>query len=85
MDPREFRLVMKHYFFKGKTTQETKSELEKYYGESAPSTRTVYKWFGYFHSGHMSTNNADHSGRPAEVTTVENTDKIHGMVRRTDN
>jgi hypothetical protein len=58
----------------------TKEMLDKHYGESAPSIRTVYKWFQNFHSGHMSTSNAERSGRPVEATTPEIVDKIHDMV-----
>jgi len=31
MDEREFRVLMKHYFMKGKSPQETKEKLEKNY------------------------------------------------------
>lgn len=80
MDEREFRVVMKHYFMKGKTAQETKTKLDKHYGGSAPSIRTVYKWFGNFWNGHMSTNDAERPGRPVQVTTAETIEKIHDMV-----
>lgn len=66
---------MKHYFLKGKAAQETKSKVGKHYGESATSTRTVYRWFGYFHSGHMSTNDNEYSRWPVQVTTAENIEK----------
>ena len=83
MDEREFRVLIKHYFMKGKSPQETKEKLEKNYGQSAPSIRTVYKWFQNFRSGHMSTSDAERSersGRPVEATTQEIIDKIHDMV-----
>uniref|UniRef100_T1H825 Mos1 transposase HTH domain-containing protein n=1 Tax=Rhodnius prolixus TaxID=13249 RepID=T1H825_RHOPR len=37
MDEKEFRVLTKHYFMKGKTSQETKEKLDKHYGDSAPS------------------------------------------------
>lgn len=40
---REFRVVIKYYFVKGKTLQETKILLYKNYGESVPSISKVYK------------------------------------------
>jgi histone-lysine N-methyltransferase SETMAR len=61
---------------KGKSPQETKEKLDKYYGKSAPSIRTVYKWFQNFRC-HMSTTDAECSGRPVEATTPEIVDKIH--------
>lgn len=67
MNEKEFRVAIKHYFMKGKTPQETKEKLDKYYGDSAPSIRIV--WFQNFRSVHMGTSNAERSGRPVEVTT----------------
>uniref|UniRef100_T1HMH2 Mos1 transposase HTH domain-containing protein n=1 Tax=Rhodnius prolixus TaxID=13249 RepID=T1HMH2_RHOPR len=32
MDEKEFRVLIKHYFMKGKTPQETKEKLDKHYG-----------------------------------------------------
>uniref|UniRef100_A0A0K2TTX7 Histonelysine Nmethyltransferase SETMARlike [Hydra vulgaris] n=1 Tax=Lepeophtheirus salmonis TaxID=72036 RepID=A0A0K2TTX7_LEPSM len=53
--------------------------FDKYYGDSAPSIRIVYKWFQNFRSVHMSTSDAKRSGRPVEITTPEIIDKIHDM------
>lgn len=80
MDEREFRVLIKHYFMKGKSPQNTKKKLDKHYGESAPSIRTIYKWFQNFRNGYMSTSDAERSGRPVEASTSENIDKIHDMV-----
>uniref|UniRef100_T1HQR4 HTH_48 domain-containing protein n=1 Tax=Rhodnius prolixus TaxID=13249 RepID=T1HQR4_RHOPR len=51
MDEKEFRVLIKHYFMKGKTPQETKEKLDKHYSDSAPSIRTVYKWFQAWSGG----------------------------------
>lgn len=48
MDEREFRVDIKHNFLKKKTAQKTKLKLDKPYGESAPSIRTINKWFDNF-------------------------------------
>ena len=80
MDEKEFRVLIKHYFMKDKSPQETKEKLDKHYGDSAPSIRTVYKWFQNFRSGHMDTSDAERSGRPVSATTPEIIDKIHNMV-----
>ena len=43
-DEKEFRVVIKHYFLKGKALQETKAKLDKHYNESSiPSIRTIDK------------------------------------------
>ncbi|XP_025155966.1 histone-lysine N-methyltransferase SETMAR-like [Harpegnathos saltator] len=80
MDKREFRVLLKHYFIKGKTPKETKEKLDKNYGKSAPSISTVYKWFQNFRNGNMSTSDAERSGRPVEATTPKIIDKIHNIV-----
>jgi len=80
MDEREFRVLIKRYFMKGKSPQEAKEKLDKHYGESASLIRMVCKWFQNFRSGHMSTSDTEHSGRPVEATTPEIVDKIHDMV-----
>ena len=78
MDEKEFRVLIKHYFMKDKSPQETK--LDKHYGDSAPSIRTAYKWFQNFRSGHMDTSDAERSGHFVSATTPEIIDKIHNMV-----
>jgi galactokinase len=80
MDKGEFCVLIKNYFKKGKLLQETKKKLDKHYGVSAPSIRTVYRWFQNFRSGHMSTNDAECSGCLVAATTPEIFDKIHDMV-----
>ena len=41
MEKSEFRVLIKHYFLRGKTESETKAKLDKYSPDSAPS----YEWF----------------------------------------
>ena len=80
MEKSEFRVLIKHYFLRKKTVLETKERLDKYYGDSAPSISMVKKWFTEFRCGRTSTNDAERSGRPREVITLEIVDKIHGMI-----
>lgn len=80
MDEKEFRVLIKHYFLKGKTAEVTHKKLHKHYGVCAPAIRTIYKWMGNFRRGDMSTADAERSGRPVEVTTPEIIDKIHDMI-----
>lgn len=60
MDKKEFCVVIKKNFLKGKTPQEIKNKLEKYYDDSAPSIRTVYKWFSNFQTVPMNMDGAEH-------------------------
>lgn len=80
MEKSEFRVLIKHYFLRKKTVNQTKEKLDKYYGDSAPSISMVKKWFTDFRCGRTSTNDAERSGRPIEVNTPENVEKIHDMV-----
>ena len=57
------------------------NRLDKHYGDSAPSIRSVYKWFQIFRSGHMSENIAERSGHPVKATTLpEIIDKVHDIL-----
>lgn len=80
MDKNEFRALIKHYFLRGKTAKETKEKLDKYYGTSAPANSTVIYWFAEFKRGRTSTIDEHRSGRPKEVTTEENIEKILDIV-----
>ena len=48
--------------------------------DSTQSISMVNKWFTDFRCGRTSTNDAERSGRPIEVNTPENVEKIHDMV-----
>lgn len=80
MEKKEFRVLIKHYFLRGKSITETEEKLRKYYGDSAPSHGMVHKWFTEFRCGRTNTTDAERSGRPAEITTEEMINKIHDIV-----
>ena len=73
-------MLIKHYLLRKKTITQTKAKLDKYYGDSAPSISMVKKWFTEFRCGRASTEDAERSGRPVEVSTSETIEKIHDMV-----
>ncbi|XP_055307456.1 histone-lysine N-methyltransferase SETMAR-like [Sitodiplosis mosellana] len=80
MEKSEFRMLIKHYFLRGKTITETKTKLDKYYPDSFPSIGTIHKWFTEFKCGRTSTETIPSPGRPIEVTTPEMIGKIHDLV-----
>ena len=51
MKESEFRVLIKHYFLRGRTSSETKAKLDKYYSDSASSYEMVQKWFTEFRCG----------------------------------
>ena len=80
MEKSEFRVLIKHYFLRGKTLLETKAKLDKYHCDSAPSYGMVQKWFTKFHCGRTSTKTIPSPGLPNEITTPEMLNKIHDIV-----
>ena len=69
MEKSEFRVLIKHYFLRGKPLSETKAKLDNYYSDSAPSYGIVQKWFTEFRCGRTSTETVPSPGRPNEITT----------------
>ena len=51
MEKKEFRVLIKHYYLKSKTTKEAIKNLDKYCGTSAPSNTTVKRWMQEFKFG----------------------------------
>lgn len=73
----EFRLLIKHYVLCKEPSPKPRTDrLYKYYGDSAPSTSIVKKWFTEFRCGRTSTSDVERSGRPKEVVTLEIANKI---------
>ena len=80
MEKSEVRVLIKHYFLCGKTLEETKAKVVKYYSDSAPSYGMVQKWSTEFRCGRTSTETIPNPGRPNKITTPEMINKIHDIV-----
>lgn len=80
MEKTEIRAVIKYQYLKGLKPQEIIADFQKTLGASAPSKTIVYDWYNEFKRGRTSTDDAPRSGRPNEVTTPENIEKIHRIV-----
>lgn len=80
MEKSEFRVLIKHYFLRGKTIADTETALKKCYSDSAPSHGMIHKWFTEFRCGRTSTSDEHRPGRPIEVTTPAMIEKIHDMI-----
>ena len=59
---------------------QTKQWLNKRHGNSSSSRQIVEKGIGEFKRGRTSTNDAERSGRPKVVSTLEIIGKIHKIV-----
>ena len=80
MEKQEYRILIKHCFLMGKTSEQSLQWLQKCYPISAPSRTTVYRWFSEFKMGRTSTEDAPRSGRPKEATNAEIVKQVHRIV-----
>ena len=71
MEKSDFRLLIKHYFLRGKSIKETEEKFARYYKEFAPSHGMVHRWFTEFHCSRISTSDAERPGHPTEVNSQE--------------
>ncbi|KAF7277223.1 hypothetical protein GWI33_009158 [Rhynchophorus ferrugineus] len=79
MDQKQYRVLIIP-LLNGKNTVQAKLWLEKCYKDSAPSERTLKRWFANFKRGCRDTDDAECSGRPNEAVIPENVKKIHKFV-----
>ena len=63
-----------------KNTVQAQQWLEKCYGDSARSKKTICRWYAEFKRGRTDTEYAERSGRPNEVVTPEAIKKVHQFV-----
>ncbi|KAF7281237.1 hypothetical protein GWI33_005024 [Rhynchophorus ferrugineus] len=77
MDKKEFRVLMKYCFLKGKNTVQARTWLDAEFPYTAPAKSTIKDWYAKFSRGEMSTEDSE---RPKEVVTDENIKTIHKMI-----
>ncbi|EGI60687.1 Histone-lysine N-methyltransferase SETMAR, partial [Acromyrmex echinatior] len=80
MEKQEYRILIKHCFLMGKTSEQSLKWLQKCYPTSAPSRTTVYRWFSEFKMSRTSTEDAPRSGRPKEATNAKIAKQVHRIV-----
>lgn len=80
MEKKEFRVLIKYCFLKGKNTVEAKAWLDQEFPDSAPGKTTIVDWYAKFKRGEMSTEDGERSGRPKEAVSDENIQKIHKII-----
>jgi hypothetical protein len=61
---KEYRVVMKYCFLKWNLTKENDDDVLLILGDKLPSYSTVKNWVARFGTGHLSTEDKEHSGRP---------------------
>ena len=76
----EVRAVIKYLYLKGLTGKAAYEDLVATLGENAPSFTMVKKWFAEFKRGRTSTEDADRSGRPSDVSSSETINKVLNII-----
>ncbi|KAF7279253.1 hypothetical protein GWI33_007450 [Rhynchophorus ferrugineus] len=71
MGKKEFRVLIKYCFLKGKNTVEAKTWLDAKSPYTAPGKSTIKNWYAKFRRGDISTEDGECSGHPKEVVTEE--------------
>ncbi|KAF7285953.1 hypothetical protein GWI33_008924 [Rhynchophorus ferrugineus] len=71
MDKKEFRLLIKYCFLKGRNTVEAKIWFDTDFSDTAPGKSTIKDWYAKFRHGEMNIEDGERSGRPKEVVTDE--------------
>ena len=80
MDRNEKRAVIKYLTFKGLSAVEISTELNSVLGDNAPSDATIYRWIAEFQRGRKSTEDEHRSGRPVDMCTDENVQRVNDMI-----
>ena len=64
----------------GENTVQAQQWLDKCYPDSAPSKKTICRWYADFKRGRTDTNDAERSGAPNEAVTPENIKQVLKIV-----
>ena len=80
IDRNEKCAVVKYINLKGLSTAEISAELKSVLGDSAPSDATIYRSIAEFQRGRKSTEDKHRSGRPVDVCTDENVQRVNNVI-----
>ncbi|KAF7276824.1 hypothetical protein GWI33_009746 [Rhynchophorus ferrugineus] len=72
MYKKEFHVLIKYCFLKGKNTVEAKTWLDAEFPDTAAPKSAMKYWYTKFRRSEMSTEDGENSGRPKDVVTEEN-------------
>ena len=80
MKKKEFRVVIKHFYFKGWNATQVKTELDETYSDSAPCFATVSNWINVLKRGRRSTEDELRPGGQKTATDEENVEKVRKIL-----
>ncbi|KAF7267405.1 hypothetical protein GWI33_019364 [Rhynchophorus ferrugineus] len=75
MNKKDFRVLVKYCFLKGKNTVEGKTSLNSEFPDTAPGKSTIKDRNAKFRRGETSTEVGEHNGHPKELVTEGNIKK----------
>ncbi|VDO30572.1 unnamed protein product [Haemonchus placei] len=75
-----FRASVFYNFRRGLTQQQCMDELSSTFGDEAPSTASVYRWYSEFTRGRSSLEDEFRGGRPKSVVVPETGDTVHKLI-----
>ena len=75
-----FRVTIFYNYRRGLTQQQCNDKLNSIFGDEAPSTTSVYHWYGDCNRGRSSLHNEFHEGRPKSVVVKETIDAVRQLI-----
>ena len=75
-----FRAIIFYNFQRGLTQPECIDELNSIFGDEAPSTISVYRWYGEFRWARSSLQDEFREGCPKSVVVPETIDAVHQLI-----
>ena len=72
-----FRAIIFYNFRHLLTQQQCIDELNSIFGDEAPSSTSVYRWYGEFNRGRSSLQDEFREGLPKSVIVPETIDAVH--------
>jgi len=77
----EQRAVVRFLWAKGHAAKDIYKEMIPVYGEQCLSRQSVYNWVDKFSQGRSNVTDKNRSGRPVEVGSEENLQRVEEMIR----
>ena len=78
--PKHFRAIIFCNFQRGITQQQCIDELNSIFGDEAPSSASVYRWYGEFNRGRSLLQEEFREGLPKSVAVPETIDAVRQLI-----
>ena len=75
-----FRAIIFYNFRSGLTQQQCIDELNSIFEDEAPSSTSIYRWYGEFNRGRSSLQDEFRQGRPKSIVVQEIIDTVRQLI-----